>query len=62
MHLNNANPITTWIKIGEHFINQANIRGIARQGSGTRIQRITGSDLYVKAEYEKVKELMPPLA
>ena len=61
MHSNSSELITTWIKIGDHFINQANIRGIARQGSGTRIQRITGSDLFVKAGYERVKELMPPL-
>ena len=61
MHSYSPELITTWIKIGDHFINQANIRGIARQGSGTRIQRITGNDLFVKVEYERVKELMPPL-
>ena len=61
MHTSSPDKINTWIKIGDHFINQSNIRGIARQGSGTRIQRVTGSDIFVKADYNKVKELMPPL-
>ena len=61
MHNTSPDQITTWIKIGDHFINQANIHGIARQGSGTRIKRITGASIYVKADYKKVKELMPPL-
>lgn len=53
--------ITTWVKIGPHFLNRANLRGIARQGTGTRIQRITGDDVFVTVDYQKVKALLPTI-
>ena len=51
--------IKTWIKLEDHFIDEDNIRAVARLGSQTRIERILGEAVVVKVPYEKVKNILP---
>ena len=57
--MKDKNKTVIWIKIGTHFIDQDNIRGIVRHGNGTIIQLNTGSDIEVNVAYEKIKALLP---
>lgn len=45
--------------MGNHFIDQDNIRAIKREGKGTRIDLIKGGDIFVEVEYDKIKPLIP---
>ena len=51
--------IITWLKIGNNFINQDNIRGLSRLGKKTRIERINGEDIVVDMDYDKVRSALP---
>jgi len=46
-----------WLRLDGHFIDQDNIRGIRREGKGTKISLITGHDLLVNVDFDKVKQI-----
>ena len=51
--------IKTWLKIGDIFVDQENVRAIARFGNFTKISLMAGEDILVKEDYEKVVEMLP---
>ena len=50
--------MVVWIKIGKHFINQKNIRSIARKGDSTVISLVKGEDIVVNVDYDKIKNMV----
>lgn len=56
----NNRKITTWIKVGNQFVDQENIRAVKRLGEQTKIFVMMGKDIVVNAPYEKVLALLPP--
>lgn len=59
--MENSDKITTWIRLDGKFIDQEKIRSIKRNGNKTRISLISGADLTVNIEYDKVKQLLPQI-
>ena len=53
--------IKTWIKLGDLFIDEDNIRSISKIGKHTIIERVHGSNINVEIEYSKVKKLVKTL-
>jgi hypothetical protein len=51
--------IKTWIKLDNHFIDQDNIRSVARLGKKTRIERILGDAIVVDVDYKKIVSILP---
>lgn len=50
----NSNEIRILINIGEHFIDENNIRSVSRFGKGTKITMTNGLEIVVDAAYDKV--------
>ena len=53
-----SSEIRILINIGEHFIDENNIRSVSRFGKGTKIFLTNGQELVVSASYEKVVEVI----
>ena len=53
--------IKTWLKIGELFVDQENVRSISRFGNFTKICLMLGEDILVKEDYDKVIEMLPKI-
>lgn len=53
--------IKTWIKLGDLFIDEDNIRSISKSGKFTIIEKIHGNNIYVEIDYSKVKKLVKTL-
>lgn len=53
--------IKTWIKLGDLFIDEDNIRSISKNGKFTIIERILGDNIHVEIDYSKVKKLVKSL-
>lgn len=49
------------LRLGKHFINQENIRGLKRKGKHTVVSLIKGEDITVEIDYDKIKSLLPGL-
>lgn len=50
--------VKIYLRLGEHFIAEENIRAIKREGIGTRIQLLEGNDIVVGISYDKVHTLI----
>tara|TARA_R110001592_G_scaffold166698_1_gene401869 strand:- start:12 stop:182 length:171 start_codon:yes stop_codon:yes gene_type:complete len=50
--------IKTWIKLGDLFIDEANIRSVRKNGKQTIIERIQGEPILSTIDYDKVKLLI----
>lgn len=50
--------VKIYLRLGDHFIAEDNIRAIKREGTGTRIQLMDGNDIVVGINYDKVQGLM----
>ncbi|MCC7333275.1 MAG: hypothetical protein IT232_11790 [Flavobacteriales bacterium] len=53
--------IKTWIKLGDLFIDEDNIRSIKKVGKYTIIEKIQGEPIEVEISYHKVKKLVKTL-
>lgn len=53
--------IKTWIKLGDLFIDEDNIRSIRKIGKNTIIEKIQGQNIMVEMDYSKVKKLVKAL-
>ncbi len=53
--------IKTWIKLGDLFIDEENIRSIRKIGNNTIIEKIQGQNIMVEMDYSKVKKLVKAL-
>lgn len=53
--------IKTWIKLGDLFIDEDNIRSIRKAGKLTIIEKVQGENFTVDIAYEKVKKLVKTL-
>lgn len=58
--------IKTWIKLGDLFIDEENIRSIRKIGKNTIIEKInpvssTEQNIMVEMDYSKVKKLVKAL-
>jgi hypothetical protein len=50
--------IKTWIKLGDLFIDEGNIRSVRKNGKQTIIERIQGEPIVSNIDYDKVKLLI----
>lgn len=50
--------VKIYLRLGEHFIAEDNIRALKREGTGTRIQLQEGNDIVVGINYDKVLPLV----
>jgi len=53
--------IKTWIKLGDLFIDEDNIRSIRKIGKNTIIEKIQGENIMVEMDYSNVKKLVKAL-
>ena len=53
-----SNEIRVLINIGDHFIDEKNIRSVSRFGKGTKILLNSGQEIVVDAAYEKVAAIV----
>ncbi len=52
-----ASDIPILLKIGEYFIPKQQIRSITRFGKGTKIMLVSGDEILLNANYDKVCEV-----
>lgn len=53
-----AADIPVLIKVDNHFIPQKHVRSVARFGKGCKIVLVSGEEILVKANYDKVADLV----
>lgn len=49
-----SNEIRVLINIGDHFIDENNIRSVARFGKGTKIILTNGQEMVIAVSYDRV--------
>lgn len=59
----NENPsksgeIRVLLNIGDHFIEESQVRSVARFGKGTKIFLVNGEELIISVPYERVAEIV----
>lgn len=55
---NHPNEIRVLIYIGEHFIEEKQIRSAVRFGKGTKLLLNNGDEIAVNAPYDRVADLL----
>lgn len=50
--------IKTWLKLGDYFFSESNIRGMSRQGNKVLVKRNIGEDIVVDADYDRIKDIL----
>jgi hypothetical protein len=53
-----ASDIPILFKIGDYFIPKQQIRSVTRFGKGCKIMLISGNEMVVRVNFEKVSELV----
>jgi hypothetical protein len=53
-----ASDIPILLKIGEYFISKRDVRSVSRFGKGCKIMLVSGNELLIKMNYDKVVELV----
>jgi hypothetical protein len=53
-----SNEIRVLINIGDHFIDENNIRSVARFGKGTRIFLTNGQEIVTAVSYDRVADIV----
>lgn len=57
-NLLNSNEIRVLINVGQHFIEEKQIRSATRFGKGTKILLNNGDEIAVNVPYEKVADVL----
>lgn len=53
-----SGEIRVLLNIGDHFIDETQVRSVSRFGKGTKIVLVTGEEIFVSASYDRVAEVV----